>query len=77
MTTSVGQGQGEELERLQQRVEHLEHERKHLLAVIEILQETIPLHSLTRRLWHAGSARPFDRCSIFLMERGGQTVRPS
>ena len=39
MTTSVGQGQGEELERLQQRVEHLEHEKKHLLAVIEILQE--------------------------------------
>ena len=39
MSTSVGSGQGEEVERLQQRVEVLEHERKHLLAVIEILQE--------------------------------------
>ena len=79
MTTSVGQGQGEELERLQQRVEHLEHERKHLLAVIEILQEIAgSLHfvdivqAVARRL---GETFGLDRCSIFLMERGGQTVR--
>jgi GAF domain-containing protein len=79
MTTSVGQGQGEELERLQQRVEHLEHERRHLLAVIEILQEIAgSLHfvdivqAVARRL---GETFGLDRCSIFLMERGGQTVR--
>jgi len=79
MTTSVGQGQGDELERLQQRVEHLEHERKHLLAVIEILQEIAgSLHfvdivqAVARRL---GETFGLDRCSIFLMERGGQTVR--
>jgi two-component system cell cycle response regulator len=79
MTTSVGQGQGEELDKLQQRVEHLEHERKHLLAVIEILQEIAgSLHfvdivqAVARRL---GETFGLDRCSIFLMERGGQTVR--
>ena len=69
MSTSVGSGQGEEVERLQQRVEVLEHERKHLLAVIEILQEIAgSLHfvdivqAVARRL---GETFGLDRCSIF------------
>lgn len=69
----------EEVEHLQARVKTLEGERKHLLAVIEILQEIAgSLHfvdvvqSVARRL---GEAFGLDRCSIFLVEKGGQTVR--
>ncbi len=69
----------EENERLQQRISALEAERKHLLAVVEILQEIAgSLHfvdivqAVARRL---GETFGLDRCSIFLMERGGQTVR--
>ena len=69
----------EEVEQLQARVKTLESERKHLLAVIEILQEIAgSLHfvdvvqSVARRL---GEAFGLDRCSIFLVEKGGQTVR--
>ena len=69
----------DELQRLQARVASLEQERKHLLAVIEILEEIGgSLHfvdivqSIARRL---GEAFGLDRCSIFLVERGGQTVR--
>jgi two-component system, sensor histidine kinase ChiS len=66
-------------ERLQARIETLEQEKRHLLAVVEILQEIAgSLHfvdvvqAVTRRL---GEAFGLDRCSIFLAERGGETVR--
>jgi GAF domain-containing protein len=69
----------DEIERLQNRVRELEHERKHLLAVLEILQEIAgSLHfvdimqSIARRL---GEAFGLDRCSIFLAERDGKTAR--
>lgn len=76
MTTPVTQ---EEAERLQARVRELEHERKHLLAIIEILQEIAgSLHfvdimqSIARRL---GEAFGLDRSSIFLAEQDGKTAR--
>lgn len=66
-------------ERLASRIAELEHERKHLLAVIEILKEisgtlhfTDILQSIARKL---GEAFGLDRCSIFLAERGGKSVR--
>ena len=69
----------DDLERLQARIETLEQEKRHLLAVVEILQEIAgSLHfvdvvqSVTRRL---GEAFGLDRCSIFLAERGGNSVR--
>lgn len=69
----------DEVERLQTRVRELEHERKHLLAIIEILQELAgSLHfvdimqSIARRL---GEAFGLDRSSIFLAERDGRTAR--
>jgi GAF domain-containing protein len=76
MTTVASQ---EDTERLQARVRELEHERKHLLAIIEILQEIAgSLHfvdimqSIARRL---GEVFGLDRCSIFLAERDGKTAR--
>jgi len=76
MTTPVTQ---EDTERLQVRIRELEHERKHLLAIIEILQEIAgSLHfvdimqSIARRL---GEAFGLDRSSIFLAERDGKTAR--
>ena len=69
----------DEVERLQSRLTALEQERKHLLAVIEILQDVGgSLHfaevvqSVTLRL---GETFGLDRCSIFLAERGGNSVR--
>lgn len=69
----------DEVERLQSRVQALEQERKHLLAVIEILQDIGgTLHfadivqSVARRL---GETFGLDRCSIFLAERGDRRVR--
>jgi GAF domain-containing protein len=69
----------DDLERAQARIETLEQEKRHLLAVVEILQEIAgSLHfvdvvqAVTRRL---GEAFGLDRCSIFLAERGGETVR--
>ncbi|MFN8651683.1 MAG: GAF domain-containing protein [Gemmatimonadales bacterium] len=69
----------EDTERLQARVRELEQERKHLLAIIEILQEIAgSLHfvdimqSIARRL---GEAFGLDRSSIFLAERDGKTAR--
>ncbi len=57
----------------------MEQERKHLLAVIEILQDiggTLRfadiVQSITRRL---GDTFGLDRCSIFLVERLDRTVR--
>src|SRR6266704_4546483 len=66
-------------ERLAARLAELEHARKHLLAVIEILKEISGtlhfidiLQSIARKL---GEAFGLDRCSIFLAERGGRSVR--
>ena len=68
-----------EAERLAARIAELEHERKHLLAVIEILKEISGslhfidiLQSIARKL---GESFGLDRCSIFLSERGGTHVR--
>src|SRR5947209_19401346 len=64
---------------LEARVAELERERKHLLAVIEILKEVSTslhfidiLQGIARKL---GEAFGLDRCSIFLAERGGRSVR--
>ena len=69
----------DDVERLQARLTALEQERKHLLAVIEILQDVGgSLHfaevvqSVALRL---GETFGLDRCSIFLAERGGDKVR--
>jgi GAF domain-containing protein len=69
----------DEVERLQSRLSALEQERKHLLAVIEILQDiggslhfAEVVQSVTLRL---GETFGLDRCSIFLAERGGESVR--
>src|SRR6266566_3568752 len=65
--------------RLTTRVAERERERKHLLAVVEILKElstslhfTDILQTIARKL---GEAFGLDRCSIFLAERGGESVR--
>ena len=69
----------DEVERLQSRVQALEQERKHLLAVIEILQEiggTLHFADIVQSVaLRLGETFGLDRCSIFLAERGGQTVR--
>ncbi|MFL5518604.1 MAG: GAF domain-containing protein [Gemmatimonadales bacterium] len=72
MTAALALDEGE---RLQARLNAMEQERKHLLAVIEILQEiggTLQfgdiVQSVARRL---GETFGLDRCSIFLAERGG------
>src|SRR6266480_4011131 len=61
---------------LEARVAELERERKHLLAIIEILKEVSTslhfidiLQGIARKL---GEAFGLDRCSIFLAERGGR-----
>src|SRR5437867_6125085 len=65
--------------RLTTRVAELERERRHLLAIVEILKElstslhfTDILQTIARKL---GEAFGLDRCSIFLAERGGESVR--
>jgi GAF domain-containing protein len=79
MAIPLAQPEQDETARLQQRVQTLEQERRHLLAIIEILQEIAgSLHfvdivqSVARRL---GETFGLDRSSIFLADRGGQTVR--
>ncbi len=66
-------------EQLQARIRELEQERKHLLAIIEILEEISGtlhfvdiLQGIARKL---GETFGLDRCSIFLAERGGKTAR--
>lgn len=66
-------------DQLEARIRELEHERKHLLAVIEILEEiTGTLHivdilqGITRKL---GETFGLDRCSIYLAEQGERTAR--
>ena len=64
---------------LRARIQTLEHERRQLLAVVEILQEiggslefTDIVQTVARRL---GEALGLDRCSVYLAERGGKTAR--
>lgn len=64
---------------LRARVQTLEHERRQLLAVVEILQEiggslefTDIVQTVTKKL---GDALGLDRCSIFLAEKGGKQAR--
>lgn len=64
---------------LRARIQTLEHERRQLLAVVEILQEiggslefTDIVQTVTRKL---GEALGLDRCSIFLAEKGGRQAR--
>lgn len=66
-------------DRLRTRVARLERERRHLLALVEILQEISGslnfvdiLQTITQKL---GETFGLDRCSIFLAERGGTTAR--
>src|SRR5256886_15236035 len=68
-----------EADRLAARIAELEHERKLLLAVIEILKEASSslhfidiLQAIARKL---GESSGLDRCSIFLGEKGGRQVR--
>lgn len=68
-----------DLEALRDRVRELEQERRHLLGVIEILQEISGslnfvdiLQSIAQRL---GERFGLDRSSIFLAERGSGTAR--
>src|SRR5882672_5947235 len=63
---------------LEARVAELERERKHLLAIIEILKEVSTslhfidiLQAIARKL---GGAFGLDRCSVFLAEHGGRSV---
>jgi GAF domain-containing protein len=69
----------DEVERLQARVQALEQERRHLLAVIEILQEiggTLHFADIVQSVaLRLGETFGLDRCSIFLAERGGGRVR--
>lgn len=67
------------LSELEARVHHLERERRHLLALVDILQEISGslnfvdiLQTITRKL---GETFGLDRCSIFLADRGGTTAR--
>lgn len=68
-----------DVEQLHARIRELEQERKHLLAIIEILEEISGtlhfvdiLQGIARKL---GETFGLDRCSIFLAERGGKTAR--
>jgi two-component system cell cycle response regulator len=75
----MAQASSGDVQRLEGRVRELEHERKHLLAVIEILEEISGslhfvdiLQAITRKL---GETFGLDRCSIFLAERGRASAR--
>lgn len=67
------------VEELQARIRELEQERRHLLAIVDILQEVSGtvhfvdiLQSITRKL---GETFGLDRCSILLVERGTNAAR--
>jgi GAF domain-containing protein len=66
-------------ELLERRIQELEHERKHLIGLIEILQEIAGtlyvvdiLQGATRKM---GETFGLDRCSIYLAEHGEPTAR--
>jgi len=67
------------LEQLQARTSDLERERRHLVTLVDILQEVSGtlnfvdiMQTITQKL---GETFGLDRCSIFLAERGGETAR--
>lgn len=77
MLTTLPAGH-QEIDHLRTRVETLEQERRHLLALIEVLREIGgSLHyvdivqAVARRL---GQTFGLDRSSVFLAERGGGTI---
>ncbi|MGD2134981.1 MAG: GAF domain-containing protein [Gemmatimonadales bacterium] len=79
MTGDTVPQSADELETLRARVTELERERKHLLAVIEILEEISStlhvvdvLQGITRKL---GESFGLDRCSIFLADPGERKAR--
>ncbi len=68
-----------ELAQLRARVQTLEHERRQMLTVVEILQEiggslefTDIVQTVARKL---GESLGLDRCSIYLADKGGRTAR--
>lgn len=68
-----------DIAQLRARIQTLEHERRQLLAVVEILQEiggslefTDIVQTVARKL---GESLGLDRCSIFLAEKGGRQAR--
>jgi len=68
-----------DLKQLQARLRDLEHERKLLLAVVEILQEisgTLHFVDILQMIASKlGETFGLDRCSIFLFEQGSSKVR--
>jgi len=79
MSDPTATDQQVDVEQLQARIQELEHERRLLLAVIDILQEISGtlhfvdiLQKITSRL---GETFGLDRCSIFLSERGTSKAR--
>lgn len=79
MTDDSVQDSGSTPDTLRARIAELERERKHLLAVIEILEEVSStlhvvdvLQGITRKL---GESFGLDRCSIFLAAPGERTAR--
>lgn len=68
-----------EIERLQQRIQELEQERRHLVAVIEMLDAitgSFEVADIVQSVVHKlGEMYGLDRCSLFLAERGNRTAR--
>ena len=78
LLTTLATAALDQVTRLQGRVDALERERKHLLALLDLLRDIGgSLHYLdivqtvARRL---GNTFGLDRCSVFLAERGGGAV---
>jgi GAF domain-containing protein len=68
-----------DIERLQQRVQELEQERRHLVAVVEMLHAitgTFEVPDIVQSVVHKlGEMYGLDRCSVFLAEKGNRTAR--
>jgi GAF domain-containing protein len=68
-----------ELDRLRQRVRDLEQERRHLVAVVEMLDAitgSFEVPDIVQSVVHKlGEMYGLDRCSVFLAERGNRTAR--
>jgi GAF domain-containing protein len=78
MTAASRFPETDNVERLQARVDELEHDRRRLLTLIELLRELSGclnyrdiVQTAARRL---GYALGLDRCSVFLLERGRGAV---
>ncbi|MBI1722308.1 MAG: GAF domain-containing protein [Gemmatimonadetes bacterium] len=79
MSTPPEAGPAEAAAALSARIEELEREREHLLAIVEILQEISGtlhfvdiLQAIARKI---GEAFGLDRASIILSDKGGHTAR--